>query len=38
VLMVFALPLQRLWGWAMGQRSSNGAVSTPVLPTHPDRA
>jgi len=38
VLMVFALPLQRLWGWAMGQRPANVAVSAPVLPTHPDRA
>jgi hypothetical protein len=38
VLMVFALPLQRLWGWAMGQRAANVAVSAPALPTHPDRA
>ena len=22
LLMVFALPLQRLWGWAMGQRDA----------------
>ena len=38
VLMVFALPLQRLWGWAMRQRAANVTVSAPVLPTHPDRA
>jgi hypothetical protein len=36
--MVFALPLQRLWGWAMRQRAANVTVSAPVLPTHPDRA
>jgi putative photosynthetic complex assembly protein 2 len=37
VLMVFALPLQRLWGWAMRQR---GALPDPLpaaLPTQPDR-
>ena len=49
VLMVFALPLQRLWGWAMRQR---GPLSTPLssplasplsrplatpLPRQPDR-
>ena len=42
VLMVFALPLQRLWGWALRQRqqlqnsdTKRGVVTAP-LPTHPD--
>ena len=38
VLMVFALPLQRLWGWAMRHRSSPTVAPAPGLPTHPDRA
>jgi putative photosynthetic complex assembly protein 2 len=43
LLMVFALPLQRLWGWALqrGQQlqtheSDLGVVTAP-LPPHPDR-
>jgi hypothetical protein len=39
---VFALPLQRLWGWALRQRqqlqnsdTKRGVVTAP-LPTHPD--
>ncbi len=47
-MMVLALPLQRLWGWAMGRSVSQcpqvqnvgqniGAVSSK-LPTHPDHA
>lgn len=38
VLMLFSLPLQRLWGWAMRHRSPPVAVPPTVLPTHPDRA
>jgi putative photosynthetic complex assembly protein 2 len=33
VLMVIAVPLQRLWGWAMRQRSP---LPPPALPNHPD--
>jgi len=43
LLMVFAVPLQRLWGWAMRQRqqlqetdAERSAVPAP-LPTQPDR-
>jgi putative photosynthetic complex assembly protein 2 len=43
VLMVFALPLQRLWGWALqrgpqlqSREAELGVVPTP-LPTQPDR-
>jgi putative photosynthetic complex assembly protein 2 len=43
VLMVFAMPLQRLWGWALKQRqhmhsneTQRGVVPAPV-PSHPDR-
>jgi putative photosynthetic complex assembly protein 2 len=40
VLMVFALPLQRLWGWAMGQRkvlpeALHTAMPTPMTTTVP---
>ena len=38
VLMLFALPLQRLWGWAMRHRTNATAVPSSGLPTHPDRA
>jgi len=38
ILMLFSLPLQRLWGWAMRHRSPPVAVPPTVLPTHPDRA
>lgn len=38
LLMVFALPLQRLWGWAMGHSSPADTGVPPVLPTHPDSA
>lgn len=38
LLMVFALPLQRLWGWAVGPRSLEPVVPPAALPTHPDRA
>lgn len=37
VLMVFALPLQRLWGWAMRQRSVLPEPLPAALPTQPDR-
>jgi len=37
VLMVFALPLQRLWGWAMRQRGAMPEPLPPALPTQPDR-
>ena len=43
VLMVFALPLQRLWGWALRQRQqfqnseSECSVVPAPLPTNPDR-
>ena len=43
VLMVFALPLQRLWGWALRQRrqmqnpGTERSVVPTALPTHPDR-
>jgi len=30
LLMVFALPLQRLWGWAM-KRSPYGTTRTPSM-------
>jgi putative photosynthetic complex assembly protein 2 len=33
VLMVFALPLQRLWGWAMRQRGAVPDTTASVLPT-----
>jgi putative photosynthetic complex assembly protein 2 len=32
VLMVFALPLQRLWGWAMRQRGALSNTLPPQLP------
>jgi len=32
VLMVFALPLQRLWGWAM-KRSPYATTRTPLIDT-----
>jgi hypothetical protein len=34
LLMVFALPLQRLWGWAM-KRSPYAATRTSLLETTP---
>ncbi|NVO05108.1 MAG: DUF3623 domain-containing protein [Rhodoferax sp.] len=43
LLMVFALPLQRLWGWALqrGQpllaTDTERSVVPTALPTHPDR-
>jgi putative photosynthetic complex assembly protein 2 len=43
LLMIFALPLQRLWGWALRQRQqlqspdSERSVVPTTLPTHPDR-
>jgi len=37
VLMVFALPLQRLWGWAMRHRGSLPEPLPTALPTQPDR-
>jgi putative photosynthetic complex assembly protein 2 len=36
VLMVFALPLQRLWGWAMRQRGNVSPSPAPALPNQPD--
>jgi putative photosynthetic complex assembly protein 2 len=36
LLMVFALPLQRLWGWAMRQRGTVPASPAPALPNQPD--
>ena len=36
ILMVFALPLQRLWGWAMRHRSHPPTVAPAALPPHPD--
>jgi hypothetical protein len=42
LLMIFALPLQRLWGWALRQRQqlqspdSERSVVPTTLPTHPD--
>ena len=38
VLMVFALPLQRLWGWAMRRRDVSAQVPTTGLPAPVDRA
>lgn len=38
VLMLFSLPLQRLWGWAMRHRAVAPVVTAPVLPTPVDRA
>jgi hypothetical protein len=32
VLMVFALPLQKLWGWAMKRSPYRIETSTPELP------
>jgi len=29
LIMIFPLPLERLWGWAMGQSSVESALSTP---------
>jgi putative photosynthetic complex assembly protein 2 len=43
VLMVFALPLQRLWGWALRQRQqlqqgeAECSAVPPTLPPQPDR-
>jgi putative photosynthetic complex assembly protein 2 len=38
ILMVFALPLQRLWGWAMRYRVHSTPAAPASIPTHPDRA
>lgn len=38
VLMLFALPLQRLWGWAMRHRDVSAQVPTTGLPAPVDRA
>ncbi|MEY3913852.1 MAG: hypothetical protein RL509_1896 [Pseudomonadota bacterium] len=37
VLMMFALPLQRLWGWAMRHRAVTPVVPASGLPTQADR-
>lgn len=37
VLMLFSLPLQRLWGWAMRHRAVAPVVSASSLPTPADR-
>ena len=38
VLMVFSLPLQRLWGWAMRHRAHPAVAPPAVLPSQADRA
>jgi putative photosynthetic complex assembly protein 2 len=38
VLMLFALPLQRLWGWAMRHRDVSVQVPATGLPAPVDRA
>jgi len=35
LLMVFPLPLQRLWGWAMRSSLSRGAVASVAVPAMP---
>jgi hypothetical protein len=44
LLMVIAVPLQRLWGWAMGKAGPAGSEVQELpqgssnLPSYPDRA